>query len=69
VNKWVLKVELNGEWEECTFATRQEALSAFIALASDYELNLRRAVLVSPLPGRDSLLLQSQDKTRPTFLN
>jgi hypothetical protein len=64
VNKWVLKVEVNGEWEECTFATRQEALSAFMALASDYELNLRRAVLVSPLPA----VLQEQEKPR-TFLN
>ncbi len=48
VYSWVLKIELNGEWEECTFQTRSEALMAFIALAADYELNLRRAVLFAP---------------------
>jgi len=65
VNKWVLKVEVNGEWEECTFPTRQEALSAFIALASDYELNLRRAVLVSSLP----VVLNEQENTRTVLPN
>jgi hypothetical protein len=45
VTKWVLKIELNGEWEECSFQTRNEALSAFAALATDYNVSLHRAVL------------------------
>jgi hypothetical protein len=43
VSQWVLKIELNGEWEECHFPTRQDALSAFLALNADYRLE--RAIL------------------------
>lgn len=47
MNTWILKIELNGEWEECAFATHKEALSAFTALVEDYERDLSRAVLCS----------------------
>lgn len=46
VKDWVLKIELDGEWEECRFKTRREALAAFVALAADYDVNLQRAVLL-----------------------
>jgi hypothetical protein len=45
VNRWVLKIEVDGEWEECAFPSRNEALTAFTALAADYEMHLKRAVL------------------------
>jgi len=48
LNKWLLKVELNGEWEECAFKTRAEAMSAFAALVRDYTALIKRAVLYSP---------------------
>jgi hypothetical protein len=47
VKSWILKVELDGEWEECTFATRLDALAAFKAVAADYKRKLKRAVLHS----------------------
>jgi hypothetical protein len=46
--KWLLDIELDGEWEECAFETRHGALSALSALARDYSKRLRRAILVSP---------------------
>ncbi len=52
MSKWLLKIELNGEWEECSFKTRSEALTAFRALANDYPAILRRAILFSPLPDK-----------------
>lgn len=42
---WILKVELNGEWEECSFPSRQEALETFSALTVDYHSGLARALL------------------------
>lgn len=45
---WLLKIEINGEWEECGFRTRKEALAAFLALLTDYKVRLKRAVLFSP---------------------
>lgn len=48
MDQWVLKIELNGEWEECRFPTRKDALSAFNALAADYKRALKRAVLFTP---------------------
>jgi hypothetical protein len=45
VDQWILKIELNGEWEECCFPTRNEALLAFLALAADYRL--QRAILLT----------------------
>jgi hypothetical protein len=50
VNEWILKIELNGEWEECKFPTRKEALSTFVALTEDYDKSLRRAILFAPTP-------------------
>lgn len=47
MNNWILKVELDGEWEECSFPTPKEALSAFAALVEDYQHNVSRAVLCS----------------------
>jgi hypothetical protein len=44
--KWVLKVQVCGEWEECVFRSRQEALTAFVALAEDYSAKMERAVLL-----------------------
>jgi hypothetical protein len=58
VTEWVLKVELDGEWEECSFQTRNEALSAFAALATDYKVSLHRAVLFSPSLEYEHLDLQ-----------
>lgn len=48
VERWVLNIELDGEWEECCFETRHDALSAFMALVRDYSERVRRAILVSP---------------------
>jgi hypothetical protein len=48
VSQWILKIELNGEWEECRFPTRKDALSAFKALAADYKKALKRAILFTP---------------------
>ena len=42
---WILKVELNGEWEECSFPSRLEALATFSALTVDYHSGLGRALL------------------------
>jgi hypothetical protein len=47
MDSWILRVELDGEWEECSFATSKEALTAFAALAQDYQSTLSRAVLCS----------------------
>lgn len=47
MSTWILKIELNGEWEECAFTSHKEALSAFAALIKDYERDLSRAVLCS----------------------
>jgi len=51
MNSWLLKIELNGEWEECSFKTRSEAIATFVALIKDYAAVVRRAILFSP--GRD----------------
>ncbi|MBV9760075.1 MAG: hypothetical protein JO340_05895 [Acidobacteriaceae bacterium] len=45
MHPWRLKIEINGEWEECDFPTQNDALSAFVALAEDYKGGLKRAVL------------------------
>lgn len=63
VCRWVLKIELDGEWEECAFQTRREALTAFIALAADYELKLRRAILFAPERVKKQLLSLAKEKT------
>lgn len=59
MNKWVLKVEVDEEWEECTFSTRNEAVAAFVALSGDYKLNLKRAILFSPHPSAEPITLST----------
>jgi hypothetical protein len=44
-NDWILRVKLNGEWEECRFASPSEALAAFSELAQDYRARLGEAIL------------------------
>ncbi len=46
MNEWILGIELNGEWECCSFPDRQQALYAFSDLRFDYPRELERAVLV-----------------------
>lgn len=46
VNKWLLKIELDGEWEECAFSSRKEAIASFVSLARDYPLKFHQAVLI-----------------------
>jgi hypothetical protein len=68
VNEWILKVELNGEWEECKFPTQNEALSTFAALTEDYENGLQRAILFAPrlnLPDFDGLKQSLQPSGPP----
>jgi hypothetical protein len=48
LDRWLLKIELDGEWEECAYKTRSEALSAFLALIGDYANHIRKAILFSP---------------------
>jgi hypothetical protein len=48
LDNWLLKVELDGEWEECAFQTRSEALTAFLALFHDYASLMKKAILFSP---------------------
>jgi hypothetical protein len=60
VNRWVLKIELNGEWEECSFPSQKEALAAFVALVSDYSQKLQRAVLLRPDASPNALALAKQ---------
>ncbi len=62
---WVLKIELDGEWEECKFMTRQEALAAFVALAADYDVNLRRAVLLPSGAEAELLRTLARERHRP----
>ncbi|MGA8025559.1 MAG: hypothetical protein WB992_00310 [Bryobacteraceae bacterium] len=64
LKKWTLKVEVDEEWEECTFTTRNEAVAAFVALSGDYKLNLKRAILISPQAGAEPLTL-SMDFRQP----
>jgi hypothetical protein len=64
LGEWVLKVELSGEWEECKFASRKEALAAFIALTTDYRIRLRRAILFASAAGVHPFL--SKDKVDST---
>jgi hypothetical protein len=45
VESWILRIELDVEWEECRFSNRSEALAAFLALTADYRSALERAML------------------------
>lgn len=69
VTNWLLSVELDGEWEECSFATRQEAIKAFVALAADYSRALTGAVLTA-IEWRDPTLLdQSGRPAKKVYMN
>lgn len=48
MDRWLLKIELDGEWEECLFNTRSEAFSVFLMLVNDYTTHIRKAVILSP---------------------
>lgn len=69
MNQWVLKIELNGEWEECRFTTRKDALSAFKALTADYKRALRRAILFTPGAALARLARGQQGKTGKQRVN
>jgi hypothetical protein len=61
-------VELNWEWEECTFATRHEALTSFRALTKDYRVHLTRAVLIAPPPKTEDRMVPPRPAL-PRFVN
>ena len=48
---WLLRIQLNGEWEECLFATRKDALASLVALLEDYSAKMRCAVLLRKYSG------------------
>ena len=53
---------MNGEWEHCTFASRQEALASFAALTSDYPVKIGKAILVQKERIRDYLAAGGESK-------
>ena len=57
---WVLRVELDGEWEQCAFPTRNEALKVFASLTTDYSRLLSRASLRQ----EDYAALVTQEQSR-----
>lgn len=69
VNEWVLKIELDGEWEECRFKTRHDALAAFVALAADYDVNLQRAVLLPAETEADLMHTLAAEKRQRRYIN
>jgi hypothetical protein len=69
VKNWVLKIELDGEWEQCRFTTRSEALAAFAALAADYDVNLRRAVLLPAEAEADLLGALVREQANRRYVN
>lgn len=70
MNRWVLKIELNGEWEECEFKTQTDALAAFMAIAADYAVRLKRAVLVSTALVEELAGIANRfEAAKPKFLN
>lgn len=69
MNRWLLKVEVEGQWEECAYLSQAEAVAAFAAVVADYGLALSRAELVCgesvpPLPG-----LRTPERARPVYIN
>ena len=60
---WILGVELNGEWEQCTFRSRQEALASFAALTSDYPVKIGKAILVQKERALDYLATEGNSNT------
>ncbi len=50
--QWTLRVNLNGEWEECRFQTQMEALEALHSLTRDYSGGIQRAILFRTSPLR-----------------
>jgi len=69
VKHWVLKIEIDGEWEQCVFTTREQALAAFVALAADYKFALRRAVLFPSNLLGEFLLLCSPLRSARSYVN
>jgi len=57
--RFVLRVQLNGEWEECSYSSPDEALAAFAGLAKDYKKAVQRAVLLPLTLKRSPLKWQS----------
>jgi hypothetical protein len=45
---WILKVQLDGEWEACMFGRREEAEATLDGLISDYGERVSEACLRSP---------------------
>jgi hypothetical protein len=69
MNLWILKVELNGEWEECHFPTQRAALRAFVALAQDYKKALKRAILFTRREASARLLPSSHPRPNQRLVN
>jgi len=45
---WHLLVRIEGEWEQCDFASCSDAESVFSNLLADYPFELEMAVLIGP---------------------
>ena len=60
--QFVLKVELNGEWEECSYSSSDEALAAFAGLAGDYKRSVQRAVLLPVTVIRSAVEVTKADR-------
>lgn len=72
VKSWKLLIELGGEWEECSYPTRDQALTSFAALASDYRAELKKALLISGRLAREGKALNVEDRgsrVDPRLLN
>jgi hypothetical protein len=69
MGNWVLRIEVNGEWEQCSFPTQKAALLAFAALAKDYRVALKKALLIDISqafsPGRSGQVKPA----KPKYLN
>ena len=48
MQSWVLKVQVDGEWEACAFGRREEAEATLDGLISDYGERVSKACLRSP---------------------
>ena len=66
VTRWLLRIQLNGEWEECLFATRKDALATLVALLEDYATEMRGAVLLCEYPGSFALNITPEISGQPT---
>lgn len=66
---WLLRIELNGEWEECGFSSRKEALATFAAVTQDYRANVKRAVLLFLLRAANGRAMRQADPPRRFEIN